>query len=699
MKRTFTLLFAALLACVSMVKAAVTDLPVMSEEGSIKWYTISNTRSASGKYLYWTESGLKDSNTRTAASFFYVTGSTDACYIHNYATKLLFSGAGVWTEAGVACNLSVSPKETGLMIGFNSTFLNEQNFADGFTTWGDVNDDGSIFVFEEVTDFTAIIDVPAAKAAAVAELNNLASVTTLYPAATDAIAKVNAVEAAGTGLDELNAAVEAINAVVAEYKAAAYEALDGKYFTIQTLSSERSNGFMKMEGARVVGVSEVNSPAAVWQFEYANGAVKVYNPYVGKYLCEPAGNSEDIAVVDEYEAGAYDLVINAAAENADAKVKLTSNGKSVHMSGGFVLVRWDNGGASEWQVTEITDLSNIISLHKAATLANLDEYAKLPSVFDEYAVADAKAAVEEVEDEGLGLVTCKVIDNLAGQVLPYDAFAFQATSTDNHRENVWVSANKDAGKAIGATEQDANAHWMMEPASAGAFYLYNMANDRYMGNPDGNCALTSLPMAAYTIEVVNAENNIVEFKCGGQTLHASNHNDDKLMNYDGNEAASRWTITVPEIVLGVTSVTVGEDVMADFTVVAATKDEIKVNFDREFYLQGEVSIVNAEIADPEKNDASLAFDYYQGENNSLVFVGKEAGTYTITLAKSAFLVYKPMYVAPAEDIVLTVQIVADPTGINNINAAAELVIYDLSGRRVEKMEKGIYIVNGKKVIK
>ena len=27
------------------------------------------------------------------------------------------------------------------------------------------------------------------------------------------------------------------------------------------------------------------------------------------------------------------------------------------------------------------------------------------------------------------------------------------------------------------------------------------------------------------------------------------------------------------------------------------------------------------------------------------------------------------------------------------------VIYDLLGRRVEKMEKGIYIVNGKKIIK
>ena len=39
------------------------------------------------------------------------------------------------------------------------------------------------------------------------------------------------------------------------------------------------------------------------------------------------------------------------------------------------------------------------------------------------------------------------------------------------------------------------------------------------------------------------------------------------------------------------------------------------------------------------------------------------------------------------------------TSIEQIAADAELVIYDLAGRRVEKMEKGIYIVNGKKVVK
>ena len=38
------------------------------------------------------------------------------------------------------------------------------------------------------------------------------------------------------------------------------------------------------------------------------------------------------------------------------------------------------------------------------------------------------------------------------------------------------------------------------------------------------------------------------------------------------------------------------------------------------------------------------------------------------------------------------------TEIENVELDEELVIYDLAGRRVMKMQKGIYIVNGKKVV-
>ena len=158
-------------------------------------------------------------------------------------------------------------------------------------------------------------------------------------------------------------------------------------------------------------------------------------------------------------------------------------------------------------------------------------------------------------------------------------------------------------------------------------------------------------------------------------------------------AAIEAVITIKATPLAVTNVTVGEDVMEGFTVVATTEDVIKVNFDGMFYYNGDPTIVDAE-----GNDALAVFefgnDYETG--TSYFFKGMKAGVYTITLAKASFMEMMS-YKAPAEDIVLTVQITI-PDSIDNINADAELVIYDLSGRRVTEMTKGIYIVNGKKVL-
>ncbi len=172
-------------------------------------------------------------------------------------------------------------------------------------------------------------------------------------------------------------------------------------------------------------------------------------------------------------------------------------------------------------------------------------------------------------------------------------------------------------------------------------------------------------------------------------------------------AAIEAVITIeaaPATPLTVVNVTVGEEVMADLSAIAATPaDMIKVNFDGEFYFSGMPTIVNAE-----GNDASDYFTYISAmdaglEGNSYILQAQNwegtvapAGVYTITLSKASFM-NMMQWKAPAEDIVLTVEIIV--TGIDNINADANAVIYDIHGRRVEKMEKGIYIVNGKKVIK
>lgn len=576
--RKITSLLMLFCAFVGTAWAGPTDLPELTTDtDNPVWYTIKNTRS--GKYMNYVGDAAQMTQTTTtsAATLFYFTAANveategfTAVKIHTYKTTNLLSSHNSWTADGVVWYLHEDAKNTpatGLHItkeanltGWNAlNDANQSHITDYYS-----NDAGSIFVVEQVTDFSSVIDVPAAKAAAIAEIQNYALVSTIYPATTSYEEAINAVTPENNSIAGLNAAIEAINAKVIDYKKAAYAALEGKYFSIQTLTAQRTKGFMEMAASKVVGTETLASPAGIWQFVSNNdGTLKVFNPYTGKYLCEPQGNSTEIAVTtDANSAGNYTLEVNNTnPENADAKIKLTSNGKSVHMAGGFTLVRWDNGGASEWQVKEVTNFSELISTYKTSTLATLDQWATLSVVFDASLIATAKANINNINTTdfatfaALDAELTNVTEAVAAKM-----FTFQTLATDNHRNGVWVSANASTGKAIGAVTQDYNAIWSLRHAGGTSFYIYNELTAKYMGKPSGNATLTDTPVDAYTFEIIDAENGVVEFKCGGETLHASNHPDDKLLNYDGDEAASRWyvrtidiTADIQEILDGLTS--------------------------------------------------------------------------------------------------------------------------------------------------
>lgn len=549
---TLLMLFCAF---VGTAWAAATDLPELSTEGDIKWYTLKNVRKQKFATYAGDNATMTQQATANAASFFYFTASTTegAVKIHNYAAgDKLCAAYNSWTEAGIDWYLKA--QSTGVSICTSTGEWNAWNDAGGGgqkVEYWSASDAGSAWEFTLVTDFSAIIDVPAAKTAAIAEIENYATVSTIYPNATTTVEAINAVNAADNSLAGLNAAVEAINAKVVEYKKSAYEALSGKYFSIQTPT--RGNGYMEMATSKVVGTATLASAAGLWQFVSNNdGTLKVFNPYTGKYLCEPQGNSAAVAVTtDANNAGSYTLAVNSTnPANQDAKIKFTSNGKSVHMDGSSNLVRWDNGGASEWAVIEVADFSALIEAYKTSTISTLDSWATLSVVFDASLIATAKTNINAINTNSFATFAAldaeltKVTDAVAAKM-----FTFQTLATDSHRENVWVSANASTGKAIGAhtAEPDYNAIWSLRHAGGVSFYIYNELTSKYMGKPSGNAALTDTPVDAYTFEIIDAANGVVEFKCGGETLHASNHDDDKLLSWDGDEAASRWYIRTIDI--------------------------------------------------------------------------------------------------------------------------------------------------------
>ncbi|MBR6629856.1 MAG: hypothetical protein IKL03_07900 [Bacteroidaceae bacterium] len=180
MRKKFTMLLAALLACVGVAKADVTDLPqITTDLENPIYYTIYNTRSSQpGGLMYWAgdEVGMKDGCTSLTLGDkykFFFTGSHDALYVHNAATtkKLASVGngdkaKGSWTDEGTVWAVGVSPKGGGLAFGpkdglNGNSCWNECNYNTGdgnpdFTTWS-ANDAGSIFVVELAENFVAPI--------------------------------------------------------------------------------------------------------------------------------------------------------------------------------------------------------------------------------------------------------------------------------------------------------------------------------------------------------------------------------------------------------------------------------------------------------------------------------------------------------------------------------------------------------------
>lgn len=549
--RKFLLTLAVLCSTVSGW-AGPTDLPEMTtDESNPIWYTIKNVR----KQKYATYAGdaktMTQSATITAASFFYFTGTVAdgiaTVKIHNYsASNKLCAAYNSWTDTGI--DWYIKAQSTGVSICTSTGEWNAWNDARGegalIENWS-ASDAGSAWEIEKVTDFSAVIDIPAAKEAAQTDLDNLASVSSIYPTAADAKAEIDAITPENNTLAGLNAAIEAINAVVVKYRNAAYQALAGKYFSIQT-PARPDGGYMELSGNQVKGVTSLVSPADIWQFVYNDGTVKVYNPYMNKYLAEPGANSSNIGITDATNAGSYHLNVNANATSTEAKVKLTSNGKSVHMDGSYNLVRWDNGGASEWKLEMITDFSSIITTYKANAVATLNEWATLSVVFDANVIDEAKTAIEAISTTDwatfakIDAELKKVQDDVATKFFTF----CNSDKASASRVDAYLAANMSDKEGHGTKTFSYNSFWRLVPARGISFYMYNAAHNVYLGTPSSNGDLVENvgSAAAYTFEIVNAETGIVELKCSGQTLHLNNHTDGLLSNYDNDDAASRWYI-------------------------------------------------------------------------------------------------------------------------------------------------------------
>ena len=140
--------------------AAATDLPTVSTDGNIKWYTIKNVRG--NAYAAFSGSGtqIKLNSTIEDESylFYFTTGANGGYKIHSAVTSKLCAGHSSWTADGINWYLRANSNVNypGVSISHTSEFSDGSNWNDyqnkhNLVAYYDANDDGSAWAIEEYT--------------------------------------------------------------------------------------------------------------------------------------------------------------------------------------------------------------------------------------------------------------------------------------------------------------------------------------------------------------------------------------------------------------------------------------------------------------------------------------------------------------------------------------------------------------------
>ena len=760
--RKFTSLMLMLL-CAVTTWAGVTDLPEMSTEGNTKWYTIRNTRSTSGKYLYWTGDAkeIQDANTITNASFFYFTGTTDACYIHNAATSNLFASNESWTAGGTVCSITVTPHPSaaGVAIGFNGTYLNERNTSAGYTTWS-ANDAGSIFVIEPIT---ASIE----EAIAVLEANRDANNTIMGEYKYEEGSYNNLVEALNTlksTTEDVYTAFEACNTIIASLSRVMPEA--GKFYVIEAPLFYNVQGvnkglYVNEEGALGWNTIDLTNKAFYWNVEVVDGTYAIKNLNTSTYINGTAMSETavygNLAILGEEQ---FNIIINGTTIHANNHGNGNGAGSNVVSWGGSV------GSASAWIFVEtedpelsmakaalqnkVNELNNIVG-HTGTNPGeyNATETAKLTNpiaaavdvlnggsaMSDTYvqALATLNSAIE-----GVDLSINPVVAGTYMIVSAASTFGENTKAISCYTYDTYYSAHRTPAWAP-IDENDPLQYWTLEDAGNGTFNI--------KAAYEGNYITTATSMSATATAASFESLGSAQFKIDlGGKLHCNGWNwtgagvSGPLTTWDSTkDSPSAWklvkveapsfshTLTVSEV--GYATLMLGFDATIPagvecYYATATEGDVLKLA-----QVEGNVLIANTPVI------VKAAAGSYEFTNTDATATAPEGNllsgtlyTKNVTPAGTAYVLSAPAgkvglyqaelanngtfqnnankvyFDAPAAAEIVSYSFNFDWTGTTAIEGvvaegAQDGAIYDITGRRVKAITApGIYIVNGRKVV-
>lgn len=518
------------------------------------------------------------------------------------------------------------------------------------------------------------------------------------------------------------------------------------------LKNRQRGGYLKSTETAFVGTEDASDLSTLWAVEAVEGStnVRLRNVVTGHYIGK-IEKAKD-AVVATVDSENNQFVWENVADCYAAFKEITTNDAYSygHMSNTSKLIGYNTPDiASHWIVTQQTveeamvDLENVLASTQAMYGTKVGQYA----LTEEMAAAQSAAQALVDEDPTDIVSILNAAKNLQAQDTKENLnlpeadkyYNIVSSCTKDHRAYQQVYVNANGGMQF-ARLQDNLASSMgyvfqFVPASDGKFYIYNVERGVYMESV-GSAKETQVSNAkAVTISNMGSA-NIVSINPDGQSQMHAQDNGSKIVGWNENNYTdgSAWTIEEVDITekshpVAITDVewatlmlgydaTVPEGVTA-YAVSSVDGDVAKLTEVEGAIPAGEAVLLNGANGTYEFKFAESAgavdgnmlegstINSYVTEDAYVLAATNGAGLYKAAMNQkegTAFLnnAFKAYLPAPANASapMFSFGRGEGTTGIDNAQLVNDnVVIYDLTGRRVQQMEKGIYIVNGKKVVK
>ena len=440
--------------------------------------------------------------------------------------------------------------------------------------------------------------------------------------------------------------------------------------------------------------------------------------------------------------------IKASRVNPDAEhfcFQYLGSNKYMNAQSGKVAFWTDNDQGSTMWVTE-RDMSGRADLQAAIDAVVAENYVGGETIgcYTTASVAAVNEALDAAREALQGELTAEISSQKQAAlqaavsalqvILPEEGKYYVIESAKYTGDLVYAHKDNKIYHSNQKTNNLSEVIWQFESNGDGTLSLYSVSNNQYISEL-GWLVPSSLSDATTCKFTIHPQGNGVVFiKGNGNEMHAQGANAGELVRYNTNEkgSASSWYIkevdafsynaTITDagystLILGfntiipndveayaVTEAGNGVAEMTQVTGVLPAKQAVilkGVAKDYEFAYTNETATVEGNLLKGTLFNTNIAEEAYVLGNNGGVglykaILNQNEGTAFLNNANKAYLLATDVENTPQGTLRFKF---GETTGIEGVieGINANAVIFDLSGRRVAKMQKGIYIVNGKKV--